>query len=272
MTDWELLNQQFINISFNDCESNRNQGKWLFATEAYNIKPANYDFGICRQYKGVITWSAKFYAACKEQGIQAVLCEGFPRPDDYYWLSSYRTYESKEGVCLIARVRQDNGAGDITGVRMQAMERISGLKKSVYGKVRWGGEMYRGVIGTEVMQTIPSSLAKLEKLNEYRFNLCFENCYHEMWSWDYVTEKIFDAFKAKTMPIYYGAYNIEQVVPIDLFIDFRKYNFNYQLLSLDLQRFPKQRYIDMTEKAFEFVKESRWGNLDDLKQLLGGLN
>ncbi len=39
----------------------------------------------------------------------------------------------------------------------------------------------------------------------------------------YITEKIWDSFKARSIPIYWGASNIEEYIPINTFIDFRKF-------------------------------------------------
>lgn len=42
--------------------------------------------------------------------------------------------------------------------------------------------------------------AKIDFLKQYKFNLCFENRSFE----GYITEKIWDAFKARSVPIYWG--------------------------------------------------------------------
>ena len=39
----------------------------------------------------------------------------------------------------------------------------------------------------------------------------------------YMTEKIWDSFKAKTVPVYWGASNIEEYVPKNCFIDYRDF-------------------------------------------------
>jgi alpha(1,3/1,4) fucosyltransferase len=61
--------------------------------------------------------------------------------------------------------------------------------------------------------------AKLETLAQYTFCLCFENVVLKGW----VTEKIFDCFVTGTIPIYWGASDIEAYVPKDCFIDMRRF-------------------------------------------------
>jgi hypothetical protein len=61
---------------------------------------------------------------------------------------------------------------------------------------------------------------KLPIQSQYKFTLCLENAFDYP---GFVSEKIFDAFSSGSIPIYYGASNIEKIVPDDCFIDFRKF-------------------------------------------------
>ncbi len=57
-------------------------------------------------------------------------------------------------------------------------------------------------------------------LSRYKYALCFEN---ELDSPGYITEKIFDCLFCGTVPVYLGANNIGQYIPVDCFIDMRKF-------------------------------------------------
>lgn len=61
---------------------------------------------------------------------------------------------------------------------------------------------------------------KIETISKYKFNLCFENVRYP----GYVTEKIFDAMMAGTIPVYYGAPDIVDFVPPQAFIDASKFS------------------------------------------------
>ena len=61
---------------------------------------------------------------------------------------------------------------------------------------------------------------KGETLSRYRFAVCYENQILKGW----ITEKIFDCFRAGTVPVYWGATDIEDYVPADSFIDFRRFD------------------------------------------------
>lgn len=60
---------------------------------------------------------------------------------------------------------------------------------------------------------------KAETLGGYRFALCFENSALEGW----ITEKIFDCFYAGTVPVYWGAPDVERWIPPECFIDMRRF-------------------------------------------------
>ena len=77
---------------------------------------------------------------------------------------------------------------------------------------------------------------KLQTLSNYKFCICLENSVAD----GYISEKIYDCFKAKCVPIYFGAPNIARYIPSSAFIDFRDFE-NYE----DLYHF----IINMNEKT-----------------------
>ena len=54
----------------------------------------------------------------------------------------------------------------------------------------------------------------VEKMREYKFNLCFENAAHEA----YISEKLPNALKAGIVPIYWGCPNIDKYFNKDRFV------------------------------------------------------
>lgn len=82
------------------------------------------------------------------------------------------------------------------------------LADQIFGPEKF--ESYRG--------EIPDN-QKVNAISRYKFCLAFENCIAP----GYITEKIFDCFKARTVPIYWGAPNVEKYIPKECFIDMRDY-------------------------------------------------
>lgn len=260
------IQKQFPHIAFDHNPSKNNPNYDLVMLESGIIRPDNY---YCVDgYRLRYTWNRKVKQLFDKINQPCELIYGVPLFNNNFWINEFTPIEEKEGICCICRDRNYSGIdGDIAWKRSQIMEELDYPLKHCYGKIPYGRDMYKGVIGDNKTETKPSSTTKLEYLSRYRFNLCFENTYHPLWSYDYLTEKLTDCFKAKTVAIYWGCWNIEEIVPSDLFIDYRLFQ-NTSELSKYLREFTDSQYLEMTERAFEWVKNTRWGNIDDLRKQL----
>lgn len=108
-----------------------------------------------------------------------------------------------------------------------------------YG-ARWTGEYksWRGKVEN-----------KLATMSNYRFNLCYENAQNLR---GYLTEKIFDAFHAGCVPIYLGAPDIEDMIPIDTFIDRRRFSSDGELLEF-LRSVDESQWRTFIEAARQYL-------------------
>jgi hypothetical protein len=106
----------------------------------------------------------------------------------------------------------------------------------LYGKW-WEKRKYKNWRGT-----VPDKLATLKN---YQFCICYENTRDVK---GYVTEKIFDCFATGTVPVYWGAENIEEYVPSDCFIDRRKFKDNEEMYRF-LKSVTKEEYQSYVERA-----------------------
>lgn len=89
---------------------------------------------------------------------------------------------------------------------------------------------------------------KLELMNQFKFNICFENCDFP----GYVTEKIFDCFLSACIPVYYGPSNIDQFVPRNTYIDYRRFKGPAELDSY-LRNFTEDEGKEMLDAAKRFL-------------------
>lgn len=105
---------------------------------------------------------------------------------------------------------------------------------------------YQGEIGMD---------DKMEVLSNYKYCLCFENLTNVN---GYITEKIFDCFKAKVVPIYWGASNIEQYIPKECFIDFREFKYDYQKLLKYLDSVDEDRYNQYIKSIKKLMRNKRF--------------
>ena len=88
-------------------------------------------------------------------------------------------------------------------------ENISGFGNEFNENVK---KAWKGPLGPEID-------SKLNTMNNFKFSICFENCNFP----GYITEKIFDCFFAKCIPIYYGAPDISSNIPEGTYIDYTKF-------------------------------------------------
>ncbi len=63
-------------------------------------------------------------------------------------------------------------------------------------------------------------LDKVKEVSKYKFYLCYENIKDV---YGYITEKIFECFYAKCIPIYWGASNVQELIPADCYINARQF-------------------------------------------------
>lgn len=99
---------------------------------------------------------------------------------------------------------------------------------------------------------------KWELLSNFKFCLCFENMGNIN---GYITEKMFDCFKAKCVPIYWGAPNIEKYVPKGCFIDFRDFGYNYDKLLNFLNSIDKIRYNQYIKNIEKLLSNKKFVDL-----------
>ncbi len=95
--------------------------------------------------------------------------------------------------------------------------------------------------------------SKLETLGRYTFAICFENMILKGW----ITEKIFDCLFAGTVPIYWGAPDIDSWVPPECFIDMRRFH-NYDQLRDFLRRLRPSDVIHYREAGREYLESKRF--------------
>lgn len=99
---------------------------------------------------------------------------------------------------------------------------------------------------------------KIEINKDYKFCFAFENTSSLN---GYITEKIFDVFYAGSVPVYFGAKNIEEHIPKNCYIDFRDFA-NFGDMHNFLKSFKKNNYLAMqtniknflfSEKSYKFT-------------------
>lgn len=94
---------------------------------------------------------------------------------------------------------------------------------------------------------------KRDVMGLYRFALCYENIADLP---GYITEKLFDAFFAGTVPVYRGADNVAKHIPPECFIDLRRFA-DYPSLYAHLAEMPDDRYLAHLDAIEQFLTGGR---------------
>ncbi len=98
---------------------------------------------------------------------------------------------------------------------------------------------------------ISTASDKIQVLRSYKFNFCFENISHP----GYITEKIFDALIAETIPVYWGPKNIHQFIPANIFIDASRFSCFDELL-VHMEKITESEAELMIQQGKKFLQST----------------
>ena len=93
-------------------------------------------------------------------------------------------------------------------------------------------------------------LNKQDVLKRSRFSIVYENIKGLK---GYISEKIFDAFVAGNVPVYWGAEDINNYIPKECFIDRRNF-INHEELYKFLRNMPEKQYLDYQRCIKDFIE------------------
>jgi len=276
--DFEYFKAKYPHISFHynkdKSEGKLKNMKYIFASEGYITVPQSYNIDVIKDFKGFVNFNSK-YKTIYGKYINIIPISGYPDWNNYYPLEEqdFVPYDKKfNGICCLNNIYKTTQKGDILYLREQVFQALP-MPKHSYGPVAFGRDNYQGKGGSPSTKEAQSIIAK------YRYCLALEPMYHSLWSYDWITERMWNAFRAKTVPVYFGGYNVEAHVPTDLFVDLRKYvvsyqpkiTFDYRAIVKALNAISKEQYITMTEKAYEWQKHNTYGDIGGIDKILEAL-
>jgi hypothetical protein len=96
------------------------------------------------------------------------------------------------------------------------------------------------------------SIELLNVFNKYKFIICFENSYAN----GYITEKIFNCFFAKTLPIYKGSEKINNYINKNSYIDARNSNYLNEIIRLKDNENEYNKYINLSKITDNYHNEN----------------
>jgi GT2 family glycosyltransferase len=225
----------------------------LVMLEPVVVLPGEYGEKAWEHFDHILTFVDSLAAGGDK--FHKILWPAFGRPitDHYHTrvdLSHIRPpSQKKHAICMINGHKQSFIPGELYSKRLEVarwFHENSHLPFDVYGFPPFPLPNYRG-------QLKPYA-RKFQTLSEYRYALCFENMYDPFWSKGYVSEKIIDCLMSGTLPIYLGCTNIEDYIPADCFIDFRRFK-SYSDLDHFLRNLSDSDYHASMEHIHAWINE-----------------
>lgn len=153
-------------------------------------------------------------------------------------------------------------------VRKKLVESLAAKRViDLYGK-GWNTDKNK-TVRTAYQGLVPPD-GKLNTLSQYKFTLCFENAIFP----GYITEKLFDALLADSVPIYLGDPNILESVPSNTFIDAREFK-DIDNLYLYLDTMSEETYEKYRKAGKEFLDSTafeKFNHITFVKKVLNLVN
>lgn len=252
---------------------------YLLALESEAVKPQNFNTRKYKYFDKIFTWNDN---VVNHKNVIKLNYSFFINPLKYT-----RFAEKKKLLCLVSGNKFSNHKNELYTERINAIEYFeanyskdfdlygTGWDKAFKSKLvylfvkrisgnKWTNRFWKlleliisalklnGLITKKYFNYKGALSPKIPALQEYKFNLCYENVSVS----GYITEKIFDCFFAGCVPIYLGAPNINDYIPVNTFIDKRNFN-TYEELYQYLVSISEEKYTEYINAIKGFLKSDQ---------------
>jgi len=223
--------------------------RFLYMYEPPAIDPMQYTRRVWKQFDAILTWNTYLTESSNAFTFEAGAYFDLPYCSDYGIAPTEVQPEPamrEKAICQVCGDKYSLSEEEIYSERRKIARWFDAHAKTrmdVFGKPAMATPNYRGVAEN-----------KAETFSRYRYALCFENTYHPLWTRGYLTEKILDCMASSTIPVYYGCSNIEELVPSDCFIDYRRFS-SLEELDAFLQSMTDEEYLGYAERMSKFAAE-----------------
>jgi hypothetical protein len=191
----------------------------IWVLEPRCVHDRDYDVSFLKQFKYIFTWGAKAFQgtqiAHKVIPVNHSSCKGTPGPDEVK--KKWKPWSKrKDQIVIIANKKISRHPSEIYRLRIKLAD---WLHENCKYEVLWYGNPPKSKPYSR--GKIPD---KFPVLNNVKFSICPENCYHPKFSHGYFTEKMPQVWFAGAVPIYMGCYNIDDFnFGPNSYIDLRKF-------------------------------------------------
>ena len=233
---------------------------YLIIWECEVIRPINWNLKTHKYFKKIFTWNDNFIDNKKYFKING--------PNKIPDKVEFDLKNKKKLCAVIAGHKFKKHPLELYTERLKAIrwfEQNHPENFDLYG-IGWDKYYFKGILSRlnrfDVLRKIIKPIypsykgpikSKKEIYKKYKFAICYENARDIP---GYITEKIFDCFFAGCVPVYWGAPNITDHIPVNTFIDRRKFG-TYEELYNYLKNISDKEYISYLDAIKDFIKSDK---------------
>lgn len=245
----------YLKDYYEQCVSKELQSKMiLIIWEPPVVSPDNYSKEIHANFSKIFTWKDDLVDGKKYLKLH------WPQPS-YSGTIPDIPFKEKKMLTLIAGNKTSDQPDELYSSRLDSIRYFSSNHPQDFTFYGMGWERNTSIFNMIKEMFFPSEYRcyggniedKLQTLARFKYCICYENM-KNIKGW--ITEKIFDCFKAGCVPIYWGAENIADYIPDDCFIDRRKFKDHPDLARYisDLGKNEHGKYQDSIRNFLKSVK------------------
>lgn len=223
----------------------RKNKKYHILLEPFVVAPLWYSNIFHTFFEKVFTWKDDLM---KKKYIKMI------RPQSYFWLQEKVEFKNKRFIVLMNANKYSYFCNELYSERVNFIKYCENNNKNLDIYWSWWekANFKQKIFGFKKFYWYKWKVDnKIKTIWNYKFNVCFENMKNTSW---YITEKIRDSFKAKTVPIYWWASNITEYIPEDCFIDYRKYVWKNNELFSFLETMNEEAYDNYIKNIEIFLQ------------------
>lgn len=171
----------------------------------------------------------------------------FNYPIDFFHYENSIPFDNKQFLTNVSGKKKSNHKDELYSKRLEIINYFEKNHQEdfEFWGTGWEDKKYKNYKGT--------AISKIEIYKNYKYAICFEN---QKGLKGYITEKIWDCFICKIVPVYLGAENIDQYIPKGCYIDYRNYESVESLIAF-LKNISGEEYSSYINNIENLLKSDK---------------
>ena len=236
---------------------NPNSKDSILVVEPYCVLQRDYEINFVKKFKHIFTWATE--AMTGPTIKNKVVPINHPT---YLNIQSIKSYaenwpswdQRKNEIVIIANNKSSEHYSELYSLRICLADMLhdaSSYEVSWYGQISLNRPYYKGPVQD-----------KEDILKKAKFSICTENSYDNVFTHNYFTEKMPDVWRAGSVPIYMGCFNIDDMGTLDgCYIDLRplvekhekSWKVNKTLLNNKIVNYTEEQYKNYIKNLYDNV-------------------